>query len=57
MPNIKEINRIDELAEYRSAWQSLLTETAGATFFQSLDWLEVVDRTETGLTCFESHTP
>jgi CelD/BcsL family acetyltransferase involved in cellulose biosynthesis len=40
MPNIKEINRIDELAEYRSAWQSLLSETVGATFFQSLDWLE-----------------
>ena len=40
MPNIKEINRIDELAAYRSAWQSLLSETAGATFFQSLDWLE-----------------
>ena len=40
MPNVKEINRIDELAAYRPVWQSLLSETAGATFFQSLDWLE-----------------
>ena len=40
MPNVTEINCIDELAAYRSAWQSLLSQTAGATFFQSLDWLE-----------------
>ena len=40
MPSIQEINRIDELSAYRSAWQSLLSETVGATFFQSLEWLE-----------------
>jgi CelD/BcsL family acetyltransferase involved in cellulose biosynthesis len=40
MPNVKEINRIDELAAYRPQWQSLLSETIGATFFQSLEWLE-----------------
>jgi CelD/BcsL family acetyltransferase involved in cellulose biosynthesis len=40
MTKIKEINRIEELAEYRSAWRSLLSQTAGASFFQSLEWLE-----------------
>ncbi len=40
MPNVVEINRIDELAEYRPVWHALLAQTPGATFFQSLEWLE-----------------
>jgi CelD/BcsL family acetyltransferase involved in cellulose biosynthesis len=40
MPDVLEINRIDELAEYRPVWHSLMAETPGATFFQSLEWLE-----------------
>ncbi len=41
MPHVVEINRIEELAEHRGVWASLLDRTAGATFFQSLEWLEV----------------
>ena len=37
---VREINRIDDLAPLRSAWQGLLARTPRATFFQSLDWLE-----------------
>ncbi len=40
MPDVLEVNRIDELAEYRPAWHSLMAKTPGATFFQSLEWLE-----------------
>ena len=40
MPDVVEINRIDELAEYRPVWHSLMAQTPGATFFQSLEWLE-----------------
>ena len=41
MTDVQEIRSIDELGEIRSLWQSLLAETPGASFFQSLDWLEV----------------
>ena len=41
MPDVYEINRIDELANCRLLWDSLLPETANAAFFHSLDWLEV----------------
>lgn len=41
MPTVHEVNDIDELAGYRLLWSSLLPQTAKATFFQSLDWLEV----------------
>jgi CelD/BcsL family acetyltransferase involved in cellulose biosynthesis len=41
MPRVLEINRIDELAPFRSEWQELLRQTPGASFFQSLEWLEV----------------
>jgi len=37
---VQEINQIEELAEYRQAWRALLEQTAGASFFQSLEWLE-----------------
>ncbi len=36
-----EINDIGGLDRYRSAWRELLAVTPEATFFQSLDWLEV----------------
>ncbi len=38
---IEEINEIDALASLRPAWDQLLAATPAATFFQSLDWLEV----------------
>ena len=40
MAHVVEINEIEHLAYYRMAWKRLLGETRGATFFQSLDWLE-----------------
>jgi CelD/BcsL family acetyltransferase involved in cellulose biosynthesis len=39
--DVREINDIDALADYRTRWRSLLEKTAGASFFQSLEWLEV----------------
>jgi CelD/BcsL family acetyltransferase involved in cellulose biosynthesis len=41
MQLIDEINDLAGLASYRQAWASLLAETPGASFFQSLPWLEV----------------
>ena len=41
MFRVEEINSIDELAGLRLTWQWLLGQTREATFFQSLDWLEV----------------
>ena len=41
MRHVIEINRIDDLESFRRCWQSLLQRTRGASFFQSLDWLEV----------------
>jgi CelD/BcsL family acetyltransferase involved in cellulose biosynthesis len=41
MAEVLEINRIEDLAQYRHEWGGLLRQTAGASFFQSLDWLEV----------------
>jgi len=40
MPKVFEINRIEDLAPYRSRWAELLKQTPGAAFFQSLEWLE-----------------
>jgi CelD/BcsL family acetyltransferase involved in cellulose biosynthesis len=40
MPQVKEFRAIESLAELRRAWDSLLKQTIGASFFQSLDWLE-----------------
>ncbi|MHC4177190.1 MAG: GNAT family N-acetyltransferase [Planctomycetota bacterium] len=39
--HVEEINDIHELASYRLFWNLLLPQTRHATFFQSLDWLEV----------------
>jgi CelD/BcsL family acetyltransferase involved in cellulose biosynthesis len=38
---VAEINDFAELARHRPPWNSLLSETPGASFFQSFDWLEV----------------
>jgi CelD/BcsL family acetyltransferase involved in cellulose biosynthesis len=40
MITVKEINDLRTLALLRTQWQSLLSETPGASFFQSYDWLE-----------------
>ncbi len=40
MADIVELDRIEALAPYRPRWAGLLLRTPGATFFQSLDWLE-----------------
>ena len=37
---VQEINDFATLTGYRSAWDSLLPQTPGASFFHSLDWLE-----------------
>lgn len=41
MNQVIEINDARDLAGYRLLWSALLPQTRGATFFQSLDWLEV----------------
>src|SRR4030042_1363916 len=41
MVHVEEINDIYKLSSYRLVWNSLLPQPSGATFFQSLDWLEV----------------
>jgi CelD/BcsL family acetyltransferase involved in cellulose biosynthesis len=41
MARVQEINQIDQLAPFRPEWQELLRQTPGASFFQSLEWLEV----------------
>ena len=40
MIQVREINEIEGLCELRPAWQALLDQTPGASFFHSLDWLE-----------------
>ncbi len=40
MVHVEEINDIDAIRRYRLNWELLLAKTRGATFFQSLDWLE-----------------
>ena len=41
MPSVHEVNQLNELAGYRLLWNALLSQASKATFFQSLDWLEV----------------
>lgn len=41
MTHVREINNIDELVHYRLSWKNLLTQTRQASFFQSLDWLDI----------------
>ncbi len=40
MTDTQEINGLERLAQFRADWAALLAETPGASFFQSLDWLE-----------------
>ena len=41
MARVLEINRIEQLAPFRQEWGDLWRGTPGASFFQSLDWLEI----------------
>jgi len=41
MRHVEEINDIARLDRYELLWKAMLSETADATFFQSLDWLKV----------------
>ncbi len=40
MTTVREINDLRELAGCRPLWNALLAQTAGASFFHSLEWLE-----------------
>jgi len=40
MPSVIEVTNLDDLAGFRLLWNALLSQTPGATFFQSLDWLD-----------------
>lgn len=40
MSEIHEINDIEQLEDYRLVWNALLGQTRGASFFQTLDWLQ-----------------
>ncbi len=40
MIRVEEVNDRYELAGYRLIWNSLFSQTPGATFFHSLDWLQ-----------------
>ena len=44
MIHVEEIDDPEQLADRRLLWNALLPQTPGATFFQSLDWLEVYCR-------------
>ena len=41
MSSVEEINSLQDLARCRLLWESLCPRTPGATFFHTLDWLEV----------------
>ena len=41
MIHVEEINDIERLADDRLLWNALLPQTPGASFFHSLDWLEL----------------
>jgi len=40
MIDVREINQVEDLQEFRLSWKALLTQTPGASFFHSLAWLE-----------------
>ena len=40
MVRVLQLDSLDALDDYRLVWRNLLGQTRGATFFQSLDWLE-----------------
>lgn len=41
MADVREFDSIEPVAEYRDQWRQLLERTDKASFFQSLEWLEV----------------
>jgi len=41
MAYVEEINRIEDLDAYRALWSRLLAETQRASFFHTLEWLEI----------------
>ncbi len=41
MPQVFEINRIEDLIPLSGDWEDLLRQTPGASFFQSLPWLQI----------------
>lgn len=41
MADITEVNTLEELENWRLAWQALHGKTPGANFFQTLDWLTI----------------
>jgi CelD/BcsL family acetyltransferase involved in cellulose biosynthesis len=41
MSRVVEINDLQQLAGFRAAWDRLLDQTVGGSFFQSLDWLTI----------------
>ncbi len=41
MPDVLEIDNVEQLALQRPWWNRLLSQTPNATFFHTLDWLEV----------------
>ncbi|NIL98351.1 MAG: GNAT family N-acetyltransferase [Planctomycetales bacterium] len=41
MPQIVEFNQIQDAWGYAAAWTRLLGQTPGASFFQTLEWLEI----------------
>lgn len=40
MPEVVEVNRLEDLDQYYLVWQSLVSRTRNATFFHSLPWLK-----------------
>ena len=44
MAEVVEVNHIEELEHYYLLWNSLLQQTQGGSFSQSLDWLQVLRR-------------
>ena len=40
MADIVEINDLEELEQYRLAWNVLLPQTPRASFFHTFDWLQ-----------------
>lgn len=41
MPEVVEINQIEDLDRYQLLWKSMVGDTPNATFFHSLDWLRI----------------
>lgn len=41
MAQVVELNQIEQLARIRQEWGEMLAQTPGASFFQSLEWLEI----------------